>query len=175
MQEIQELERLYPIQLEEFKNNKDLLEDFKNWNVKEGNIIVRFFTVVRERKSGLKTKDNKLGTSKPKITVPTNVAMVVRSGHEKIKEGFLVTLPYTETAGTILNPEMEAYKKALANTKGGSPIVPTDSRERIGALEYNHKRKMVLRPGNILPDEMDQYTYIFNGSEIQLWQENKVE
>ena len=169
MANLDEIKKLWDEQFPEFQKDESYFEEYEGWIPKDEHLVVRFFVLVK--KSSLIIKDNITKEDKKETLIPTNYAKVILSGDTsgKIKSGDIVQFPFTETAGTIENPKMKAYLES-ANVKGATPVLPLDQRVRIGALEYNHKRKMVMRPGSVFPNGDDFYTFSFNKAEILLWE-----
>jgi hypothetical protein len=166
----EELLKVYPKQFEEFVKDESYFKHYEKLVPKKGTVIVRFFTVREEKKSTLIGIDYRTGEFSEKgMIVPTHFAKVIRSGIDEINPGDITMFPYQEVAGVAANPEMVAYVEALKSTGGATPIKPLDAREVIPRLETSHKRKMVVRPGNMVPDEDDIYTYSFFEGEIQAY------
>jgi hypothetical protein len=160
-----DMQRLWDEQYPEFIKDHSYFVDYEGWRPKENHAVVRFF--VLRKKTTIIVKDNMSDTLGKEIAIPTNFAMVILSDIDGVNVGDIVEFPFTETAGTVENPKMKAYIES-AGVKGATPVLPLDQRERIGALEYNHKRKMVMKPGNVFPQGDDFYTFSFSKAEMLL-------
>lgn len=177
MSRIKELERVYDKQLGVFMKDESYFADYADWKPRDGKLLVRIFVVKGEKSNIIAPENNIIGSTGPKmdkhqIKYPTNLAKVIKSGTDEVKEGSLITLPYSEVCGVQENPQMAAYLKASA-TKGAMAQKPLDTREFIPSLEISHRRKMVIKPGNLIPDEDDRYTYMFALGEVELINEKK--
>ena len=169
---IDELVQVRDKQLGVFMKDESYFDDYANWRVRDGKVLVRMFVVKGEKSSIIAPENNIIGSTGPKmsnhqIKYPTNLAKVIKSGNDDIKPGTLITLPYDEVAGVKENPQMKAYLEASA-TAGAIAKRPLDSRELIPSLEVTHRRRMVIKPGNLIPDEDDRYTYLFSVGEIEM-------
>ena len=167
MSKIDDLKKVFGPQLEHFIKDESIYIGYEGVVPKKDCILVRFFTVREEKKSKLIGIDTRTGEYTDEgMRVPTHVGKVIKSSSAEVEVGDIVVFPYHEVAGNEANPKMEAFLEA-ARTKGATPVRPIDDRLAIDRLEIAHKRKMFVKPTNMVPDEEDLYTYVFFASERQ--------